>query len=62
MYHPAQNKSEVMSPVHLEHKFGDTMDVISTLQLLVRREIFELNHGAYRFQVELVRDWFERES
>jgi hypothetical protein len=30
-----------------------------TLELLLRRELIERDDGQYRFQVELVRRWFE---
>jgi hypothetical protein len=56
----ARTRTGKASFPQLELELRSLMDVGSTLQLLIRREILELVDGEYRFQVELVRRWFER--
>jgi hypothetical protein len=43
---------------HSQAQFADELDL--TLDLLLRRDLIETADGGYRFQVELIRRWFEK--
>jgi AAA+ ATPase superfamily predicted ATPase len=43
---------------HSQAQFADELDL--TLDLLLRRDLIETADGGYRFQVELIRRWFEQ--
>jgi hypothetical protein len=45
---------------HRQSEVHDELD--STLALLLRRDLIEIVNGGYRFQVELIRRWFEQTS
>ena len=62
LYALARRQTGTASLSQLEGEFNKLMDVVSTLQLLIRRELLELVDGEYRFQVELVRRWFQRDN
>jgi hypothetical protein len=57
----ARSQSGIVNMSRLKRQFGRSMDVASTLQLLIRRELLEPVNDEYCFQVELVRRWFERD-
>ncbi len=61
LYLLARSPKGMASLPQLERQFGPEMDVASTLQILVQRELLEQSDGEYRFQVELVRRWFARD-
>jgi hypothetical protein len=45
---------------HRQSEAYDELD--STLALLLRRDLIETVNGGYRFQIELIRRWFEQTS
>lgn len=54
----AQGEGALVSKETLSREFPDNLD--STLDLLLRRELIEPVGDRYRFQVELIRRWFDK--
>ena len=56
----AQGEGAVMSYAALAtHYPGPSEELDQALKLLRQRDLIETVDGAYRFQVELIRRWFE---
>jgi hypothetical protein len=46
----------------LAHRFSDKDELARALELLILRELIERTGEGYRFQVELIRRWFARDT
>jgi hypothetical protein len=57
-----QGEGVVVSREELASLAGPTVDLEHALALLLRRDLIETVNGGYRFQVELIRRWFETAS
>jgi hypothetical protein len=57
-----QGEGVVVSREALTRLAGLTVDLERSLALLLRRDLIETANGGYRFQVELIRRWFEAAS
>jgi hypothetical protein len=57
-----QGEGVVVSRENLASLAGPTVDLEHALALLLRRDLIETVNGGYRFQVELIRRWFETAS
>jgi hypothetical protein len=55
-----QGENAITAPTVLTQWLSDETQCAQTLNALIHRELIEAVNGGYRFQVELVRRWFER--
>jgi hypothetical protein len=55
-----QGEDAITTPTRLQQWLADDAQRVQLLNALMRRELIEKIDGGYRFQVELVRRWFEQ--